>query len=93
MYNGHSLNARNFFAASAHSASITTSPPLWVVPSSATNSSSSPPTKASRESVKTTLLQSNPLPAWKQGNFAGQRTINRPDYRTALPRQRDSVKP
>jgi hypothetical protein len=78
MYNSHALNARNFFAAVR---------PFRVYNNVATSLGG--PVKrnklfffgtyeASRESVVSTLLQSNPLPAWKQGNFAGQRTINDP---------------
>ncbi|HZO57315.1 MAG TPA: TonB-dependent receptor [Bryobacteraceae bacterium] len=85
MYNGHSLNARNFFAAVR---------PFRVYNNIATSLGG--PIKrnklfffgtyeASRESVTTTLLQSNPLPAWKQGNFAGQRTINDPTTGSPFP--------
>ncbi len=75
MYNGSSFNARNFFSAVR---------PFRVYNNVATSLGG--PIKrnklfffadyeASRESVTSTLLQSNPLPAWKQGNFAGLRQL------------------
>jgi hypothetical protein len=69
MYNSHVLNARNFFAAVR---------PFRVYNNFAT-SLGGPIVRnklfffgvyeGSREAVQSTLLQSNPLPAWKQGNF------------------------
>jgi hypothetical protein len=69
-YNGGRLNARNFFAVRA---------PFRVY-HNFTSAMGGPIKKnklfffadyeGSRESVLTTLLQSNPLPAWKAGNFS-----------------------
>ena len=78
MYNSNVLNARNFFSAVR---------PFRVYNNAAFSLGG--PIKrnklfffadyeASREAVRTTLLQSNPLPAWKQGNFAGQRQLTDP---------------
>jgi hypothetical protein len=78
MYNGHSLNARNFFAAVRPSRVYNNIATSLGGPIKRNKLFFFGTYEASRESVKTTLLQSNPLPAWKRGSFAGQRTINDP---------------